>query len=90
MTCNTVIMHNKELMCINHELAESFPDTDIRKAFLTESTFLPAGKAFTDVIYTDDDDINAFTDETAYVKANQYAKESLHQLQSLNLMLMQV
>ena len=42
--------------------------------FLTESTFLPAGKAFTDVIYTDDDDINAFTDETAYVKANQYAK----------------
>lgn len=75
MTCNGYYAQQGIDVCINRELAESFPDTDIRKGlFLTESTFLPAGKAFTDVIYTDDDDINAFTDETAYVKANQYAK----------------
>ena len=62
-------------MRINRALVESFPDTDIRKGlFLTESAFLPAGKTFEEVIYTDDDDINFFTDKTAKAKANQYTK----------------
>ncbi len=72
----TVITLSKGInVCINRALVESFPDTDIRKGlFLTESAFLPAGKTFEEVIYTDDDDINYFTDETAYLKASQYTK----------------
>ena len=75
MACNGYYAQQGINVCINRALVESFPDTDIRKGlFLTESAFLPAGKTFEEVIYTDDDDINFFTDKTAKAKANQYTK----------------
>lgn len=90
MACNGYYAQQGINVCINRALVESFPDTDIRKGlFLTESAFLPAGKTFEEVIYTDDDDINFLQIKQLRRKRTNTLKELLQQLQ-INPMLMRV
>lgn len=80
MACNGYYALNGINVCINRELIESFPDTDIRKSlFLTEKTFLPAGKTFTDVVAGDDagSSNGAFIDDDAYDMAVAYTKKTI-------------
>lgn len=74
MTCNGNTANKGYSVCINRSLAESFPDTDIRKAlFLTESTFLPEGKAFLDVVNTANGKTTTqFKDKEAQANATAY------------------
>lgn len=74
MACNGNIAKKSYSVCINRTLAESFPDTDIRKGlFLTETTFLPEGKAYLDVVSTANGRTTAqFTDKTAQANATAY------------------
>lgn len=78
MACNGYYATKNGInVCINKSLVESFPDTDIRKGlFLTEKTFLPEGKTFADVGGNEESN-SAFTDETAYNKANEYTKKTI-------------
>lgn len=80
MACNGYYSLNGINVCINRELIESFPDTDMRKSlFLTEKTFLPAGKTFAQVVAGDKAGIDngAFTDEDAYDMAVVYTKQTI-------------
>ena len=75
MACNGYYAKNRMNVCVNRTLAESFPDNDVRKGlFLTEKTFLTGNQKFTDVVLGDAGQSNngAFSDETAYNKANEY------------------
>lgn len=78
MACNGYYAANNGInVCINKNLIESFPDTDIRKGlFLTEKTFLPSGKTAAEVGINEKDN-NAFTDEGAYNKAVEYTKKTV-------------
>lgn len=80
MACNGYYSLNGINVCISRELIEAFPDTDIRKGlFLTEKTFLPVGKKFTDVVAGDEagSSNGVFTDDDAYEMAVAYTKATI-------------
>ena len=80
MACNGYYAQNGINVCINRNLIEQFPDTDIRKSlFLTEKTFLPEGRSFIDVVAGDDAGTSngMFSDETAYNKAVAYTRQTV-------------
>lgn len=79
MACNGNTANKGYDVCINRQLAEWFPDTDIRKQlFLTESTFLPEGKAYKDVIVTTAGKTTTkFSDSEAQALATAYVKKTV-------------
>lgn len=79
MACNGNTANKGYAVCISRELAEQFPDTDIRKGlFLTESTFLPEGKAYLDVVNTKAGRTTTqFSDKEAQALATAYVKETV-------------
>lgn len=92
MACNGYYSNYGVQIAISRELAESFPDTDIRKGlFLTESTFMPNGGGdlyyeenggiVSDYVETSGDDgmfkFNTQEGYNAYIKANQYVKNTV-------------
>lgn len=85
MTCNGYYAAQGINVCISRTLAETFPDTDIRKGlFLTESTFLPTDGTteYLDVVGTTSNKASKFDTATpagkaAYQKANSYVGKTI-------------
>ncbi|WP_072529576.1 RagB/SusD family nutrient uptake outer membrane protein [Bacteroides ilei] len=80
MACNGYYAMNGINVCINRDLIEQFPDSDLRKSlFLTEKTFLSEGESFTDVVAGDEagSDNGSFIKEGAYNKAAAYTKQTI-------------
>lgn len=78
MACNGYYALNGINVCINRELIESFPDTDVRKSlFLTEKAFLPEGKSFLEVVAGDNEGSNngMLIDDESYDMAVAYTKQ---------------